>query len=164
MRIREATEADARALARIHVDAWRETYAGILPQASLDALSLEEHEARWRGWLAVPTTSVHVAEMDRAPVGFSSAGPALHDAPAGYDAEIYEIYVLRRAQGRKFGRALFDASREATGGRALVVWALERNPWRAFYDRLDGRVVARRETEVGGESFSELAYGWPVAL
>lgn len=160
MRLRTAGIDDAAALARVHVQAWRETYAGILPQAHLDALSVAEHEERWRGWLSIPTTAVHVAERDGEVVGFTSAGPAFEGAPAGYEAEIYAIYVLRKAQGEGLGRRLFDASREATGGRALVVWALERNPWRRFYEKLGGRVVATRETTIDGETLTEVAYGW----
>jgi len=40
--IREATIDDATAIARVHIDAWRTTYATIVPNAHLAALSYDE--------------------------------------------------------------------------------------------------------------------------
>jgi hypothetical protein len=42
MIIRDASPADAAAIARVRVDAWRETYRGIVPEAFLDGLSYEQ--------------------------------------------------------------------------------------------------------------------------
>ena len=39
MRIRAAKPADAGSLARVHVDSWRSTYTGILPDEFLAGLS-----------------------------------------------------------------------------------------------------------------------------
>jgi hypothetical protein len=43
--IRVATPDDAPALAVMHVDSWRETYAGILPDKILSSLSIDGHVA-----------------------------------------------------------------------------------------------------------------------
>ncbi len=44
MRIREARLEDASAIARVHIDAWRETYQGIIPDTYLAQLSYETDE------------------------------------------------------------------------------------------------------------------------
>ncbi|MCY4370896.1 MAG: hypothetical protein OXF41_16100 [bacterium] len=54
MRIREATEADIPSLARVHVDSWRSTYAGIVPDEYLSGLSYRDRESFWE---AVLTTA-----------------------------------------------------------------------------------------------------------
>jgi NADH:ubiquinone oxidoreductase subunit D len=41
-----------------------------------------------------------------------------------------------------------------------VVWALEKNPWCAFYERLGGKRVAQKMIEIGGAPLSDIAYGW----
>lgn len=143
------------------MDGWRATYVGIVPQAVLDGLSIEDQARDWRGWLAMPTTTAHVALDDDRIVGFAAAGPAHDGAPPGHDAEIYAIYLDKDQQGKGTGRALFDACRLWTGGRALVVWVLEKNaPARAFYERLGGRVVGQKQSEIGGVVLDEAAYGW----
>ena len=43
--IRPATLEDAPAIARVHVDTWRTTYAGIVPDEHLAKLSYERSQA-----------------------------------------------------------------------------------------------------------------------
>ena len=47
MQIRRARPDDAAAIARVHVESWRSTYAGLLPERLLLKLSNAQHEARW---------------------------------------------------------------------------------------------------------------------
>src|SRR5687767_3602644 len=42
MKIRPALPSDARAIADVHVRTWQSTYRGIVPDAYLDALSVDE--------------------------------------------------------------------------------------------------------------------------
>ncbi len=50
--LRWATEADARAVAIVHVDSWRAAYAGLIPSEVLAALSVEQRTAGWTRWIA----------------------------------------------------------------------------------------------------------------
>lgn len=43
---------DARAIAAVHIASWRAAYRGLLPDAALDALTLDGREGDWRRWLA----------------------------------------------------------------------------------------------------------------
>jgi hypothetical protein len=45
--IRPARAGDTEAIARVRVDSWRETYRGMIPQAYLDAMKLEQSRALW---------------------------------------------------------------------------------------------------------------------
>ena len=54
------------------------------------------------------------------------------------------------------------ARRLAEAGHAnLHLWALELNPFRRFFPKLGGAVVARGEWKVGDVLVLEMAYAWP---
>ena len=75
--IREAVVADAGPIARAHVDSWRTTYPGIVPDDHLASLDVKEREDRWRVILeAVSHDFTYVAESQEGEiVGFASGGP-----------------------------------------------------------------------------------------
>src|SRR3989344_1164922 len=72
-----AGPADAEALARVHVAAWRETYRGLLPDAYLARMSEPSHARRFARALLHPgPDDVTLAAADRAGiVGYAQAGP-----------------------------------------------------------------------------------------
>ena len=75
--IRSATPADARPIAEVHVRTWQEAYRGIVPDAVLDALDVDERERSWNKWIGTPPEGVEtfVADEDGAVVGFVNIGP-----------------------------------------------------------------------------------------
>jgi len=159
--IRRARPSDAAALARVQVDSWRETYRGMLPENHLAALSYAGHERLWRRTLAGPSATF-LAVIGGQIVGLASGGRCRsHQAFSG---ELHLLYVLRSAQGRGAGRALFDAVHYAlavAGLPDLVVWVLAANrPARAFYEHLGLRPVGEGSSLLGGVRLKEVAYGW----
>ena len=77
--VRPARLADSERIGEIHVAAWRETYAGLMPPARLAALNVAERAAMWRHQLASGTArGIAVAEQDGAIVGFASCAKAAH--------------------------------------------------------------------------------------
>ena len=158
MIIRKATAGDAAAIARVHVDTWRTTYKGILPDDYLAKLSYESYQQMWERSLSNPnpTCVAYVAEhKSNGIVGFASGG-AERQGDFKYKAELYGIYVLAEHQRRGIGTMLIQA---VTGELAehgfvnIVLWALEANhPARAFYEALGGRQVCTRQGKV--------AYAW----
>lgn len=162
--IRPATAADAREIAEVQVETWRFAYAGIVPQPFLDALDISEQAAKWEQWLGCGTP-VFVAKITDSVCGFISGGALRDGVNLGqkYDSEIYTLYVAPGVQGRGAGRQLMRALAERfvkDGFRRPVVWALEENPWCAFYERLGGRRVAQKMIEIGGKQLSDIAYTW----
>ena len=82
IRIREACPTDAGAIARVHVDTWRTTYAGILSAEFLAGLSYAGREQMWKQALTAdrPATCMLVANMDEGDiVSAQSAEPHLED-------------------------------------------------------------------------------------
>lgn len=164
--IRPATVEDAKAIARVHVDSWRSTYAGMLPEKMLLKLSSARHESLW--WRHVlgrfrHKHIVYVAEHETdGVIGFGSAGASRNrDLP--YRGEIYALYLLDPYHGAGIGKALMGAlSSEiaAKRGPSMVVWVLSTNPSRFFYEAIGGRRVATRKDRMGGVEIEETAYGW----
>ena len=164
--VRRATAADISEIAQVYVDTWRSTYRGIVPKDYLDALDPVERAGKWEEELSRDDAYVFVAENEGVICGFISGGilrDGIDVAAQNYDAEIYTLYVLAAAQGRGAGRQLMRAlahSVAQAGLHQLVVWALEKNPWRRFYERLGGKRVAQKMIEIGGAQLSDIAYGW----
>jgi len=164
MRIRDATPADARAIASIHIDVWRTTYRGHFPDALLDGLELERWTAQRERRLreAAPDEVTLVAERGTEVVGFAMAGPARDTDPAM--GEVYAIYVRDAAQRAGAGRALLsEAARrlDAFGLRGLLIWVLRENAkGRSFYERMGGRAERERPYEIAGATITETGYVW----
>lgn len=169
MVVRAAGCGDAAAVARIHVDAWRATYRGLVPDAYLAALSYARREEWWRGilcdgGLAVRRQCAFVADEPGGEVaGFAHGGLATGDEP-DFQGELYSLYLLPTAQRRGTGRALLTAVMArlaADGVTSLLAWVLAENqPARRFYEALGGVPVRSRTIEIGGAMLAEVAYGW----
>ncbi|NJK45103.1 MAG: GNAT family N-acetyltransferase [Pleurocapsa sp. SU_196_0] len=143
MNIRRATLEDAPALARVHVQSWLETYAGLLPQGVLDSITVESREQQWEQTFA-RANDVLIVELGDTVVGFASVGQPRDE---GVDVELFTLYLLKAHQGKGWGRALWDAALEAARSRSaktLGLWVLESNPTRVFTNTKAGRSVNAR--------------------
>lgn len=168
MLIRAAEPEDAAAIAHVHVDSWRTTYRGLLPDSVLTAQSVEHRAAMWRRAAAAAQAGesrscVLVAQdLTDGIVGFASAGPA-RDETSGFDSELYAIYLLERHQGRGIGRRLAERAVELLlerGATSMRVWVLAGNPAQAFYERLGGERVGEKTVTMADQDFDEIAYAW----
>lgn len=167
VKIRPARPSDAPAIAKVHVETWRATYAGLVPDAYLVGMSEEGQTFVWRKLLArgAGSESVLVAEAPRGGpvVGFGSYGRA---RPSGlpYGGEIYTLYVAVDWQSQGIGRrllaGLFGSLVEAEVPGAFL-WVLSGNPTRFFYEAMGGSRAATRQESFAGTLLDETAYAWP---
>ena len=162
-RIRAAIPKDAGPMARVHVDSWRTSYAGIVPDDHLAQLSYRGRELTWVDILSGDHGNF-VAETDTGEVvGFAGGGPERDGDPV-YCGELYGLYLLREFQRRGIGRSLVSvvAERLLTDGfSSMLLWVLEDNhPARRFYGSLGGKPVGCKTVTIGGANLVELAYGW----
>ena len=163
--IRKAAAGDANVIARIYVDTWRDTYAGIIPDQILLRMSHRRQSAAWSVGFGKRRNGhmVMVAEDSRAGVvGFGSCGRARYlNLP--YDGEVHTLYVLADYQGQGIGKKLlgelFGALLER-GSRSALIWVLAGNPARFFYQAMGGTWVAVRTERLGCASLPAMAYGW----
>jgi len=163
--LREATRADARAIAEIHVAAWRAAYRDLMPQSYLDSLSVEERAPMWEKTIAQPGPArLALAALDGELAGFCLYGPT-RDRVAGPEvAEIYAVNVHPTRWRQGAGRLLCaHALREAASREhsAMTLWVMSGNGRaRRFYQHLgfaaDG--AARTNTQLIGSPFDEVRY------
>jgi GNAT superfamily N-acetyltransferase len=175
MRIRDATLNEAWAIARVHVDSWRTTYRGLLPEAVLDRLSYEQRAEVWHQRLTNvdPDLYALVVEDGGQIVGVISGGRNRSGDPA-YEGTVSILYLLESHQGRGLGRQLMRAAAERLAQRdirSLQLWVQMGNPATQFYERLGGRYLRSQPFDwttlpwvvSTGEPLvvTELEYGWP---
>ena len=159
--VRRAVEADAPAIAHIHVQSWRETYTGLISPEFLDRATNEtarrRREDSWRATLSKHLEDVFVTEQGGEVVAFASVGPA-RDHP-GYGSELMTLYSLRRVQGQGIGKGLLHAVMgqvQVEGGDNLALWVLAANPTRQWYAAQGAREAGEK---VDGE-LTEVRMVW----
>ncbi len=164
--IRSATFADAPAIARVHVDSWRSTYRGIVPDSVLDTLGYDARAEVWRREIEDTTSSKFVLVADTPNnqiAGFVSAGPERTGEYPDFTGEIYAIYVADDWHGYGVGRAMMSQAAQnllKQGHKTMLIWALTENPACAFYRYLGGIPIARQTITAGHKTLEETAFGW----
>lgn len=163
--IRAAHTTDALAIARVQVDNWRTTYAGIVAAGYLANLSYEQQGKFWGHIISTAggATAVYVAETDAGEVvGLAASGPERIGNEI-YQGELYAIYLLeayqRHGVGQQLTRAVVNGLLQH-GLSSMLVWVLADNPSRAIYEALGGQYVAEQQITIGSAQLTEVAYGW----
>jgi len=163
--VRAATRDDAAAIAAVHRESWRTTYAGILPLDVIAVQAGRKTEAVWQRRLEAtgPAQATFVAERAGTVVGFANCGDARHQME-GIEAEVYALYVLQDHQRHGAGRALVRACARHFVLQAqfgFYLWVLKANRARLFYEALGGVEMGEKVERVGRlHSFAQVAYGW----
>jgi ribosomal protein S18 acetylase RimI-like enzyme len=172
--VRRAQLDDAQSIAVVHVAAYRETYANLLPAHMIDGFSVERRANAWHqvigNSLSNGNSAVFVAcNAEKAMVGFGSCSQQRdeHLAEMGFNGEFQALYVLGPAQGHGVGRKLmvemarYLTSRSFSSGSC---WVLRDNTGATrFYETLGGQFVTSRVQRLGVPVIErvEIAYGWP---
>jgi GNAT superfamily N-acetyltransferase len=164
-RIRPGTAGDIPAIARAYAQSWKSTYEGIAPPAFVEGLT-EKAAAEIFSQSLLPNSfsySLYVAEVEGQIVGFCDGGKERSDPSQGV-GELYAIYLLKEFQGRGIGRELFKAAASnlrRSGLKPLIVWVLEKSPYRKFYETLGGKILPGvKALDAAGEKISLVCYGW----
>lgn len=159
--LRDATGADAAAIAALHVASWRDAYRGIFSDALLDGALAVEMAAKWPGQLAgLPEAGVVlVAERGGAALGFVAVWQ--RDDLAYID----NLHVAPDARGAGLGPALLAeaaARMRARGCTAAALHVFARNAGAIrFYGRLGALIGPEEPVEVFGETVVERRCDWP---
>jgi GNAT superfamily N-acetyltransferase len=169
--IRPAAAGDEKTLAHLHVQGWRDSYAGLIDQSYLDGLDETERAEKWAQWLKDSHGPVLIAFDEKGKAGgFANFGKLRTPLPGQsairplYTGELYAIYILAPYWRRGLGRVLMKHTAEGLAAmkhRSMCLWVLEGNE-RAinFYKALGGQRCGRKQIEIGGRQRTELCFGW----
>lgn len=138
--VRDAVVGDAEGIVRVHVDSWRETYAGLLDERFFSADVFERRVNFWTRYVALyPRPGrLAVASRESVIVGFANTGLSIGpDAEHGFTLArawtLFSLYLLAEDQGTGSGQALLDA---VVGLDPAQLWVLQGNGRAtAFYQR-----------------------------
>jgi ribosomal protein S18 acetylase RimI-like enzyme len=162
--IRSAENRDSAAIACIHVEAWRDAYADLMPANYLAQLDPKIEAARWARSLGIGQNDrTLVAEVEGKVVGYASIGAARGHAPGA--GEIYALYVETDWREQGIGRAIVETAFTRFRQRGLTtafIWCLEGNTAaRGFYLRCAGKLLGERRLEsVRGISLPVVGFRW----
>lgn len=162
MKIREANIADVDGIAYVHVNSWKTTYKGLVPDDFLDKLSVDRRKKQWAQSIESSQVIFVAEDMDGKIVGFASGG-ACRESELSYDGELYAIYILKENQGNGIGKGLIKSIADQLSQKqhkSMMAWALEGNPAIQFYEKLGGKIFSSKEVTIGGEILQEVALGW----
>lgn len=164
IKIRPARPGDVFEIANVHVNSWRETYRGLLPESYLSKLNFRKKIDAWQNVITQKEKfSVFVAEDRVGVIGFATFESA-RDVDWEGIGEVSSIYLLQRFKSRGIGRELLKA-----GMRDLIrrdfeqayCWVLEGNPTIGFYERTGATFTGvYKNDEIEGHKIKELAYVW----
>ncbi|NJP36784.1 GNAT family N-acetyltransferase [Alkalicoccus luteus] len=164
MIIRQAQPEDAGGIAAVHVDSWRETYRGVVPDSYLDRMSKAEREQRWKE----KTSSVIVAEIKGKIVGFVHHGPEHSGSWKGFDGEIYALYIREQHHRQGVGSKLFKAALHELGllgfNAAVCCVLTENYQARRFYEKTGGKLLGEDTFLIDGVQMHEQIFGWHSLL
>ena len=154
--VRAATPGDARAMAGVHVRAWRAAYRGILPPQLLAERSVDMRERSWReaigpGDRGGVTLVSEADEPGRPLAGFCAlALPGRDDDAGERTAEVRAAYVDPARWQSGIGRSLLGSalgSLEPGAWDDVTLWVFLRNAQaRAFFARSGFRLDGARMT------------------
>lgn len=170
--IRPAVVADAPGIARVHVLSWQAAYAGLLPAAVLDGLSVERRAAGWGRSLRDPSPRRHVLVategggsdgQDAVTVGIAEVGAAADADSDATTGELRVLYLLPDRWRRGLGRRLQDAALDALRGEGFTratLWVLRTNSRAQAFYRATGWSPddAARQEEFRGAVLDEVRF------
>jgi GrpB-like predicted nucleotidyltransferase (UPF0157 family)/ribosomal protein S18 acetylase RimI-like enzyme len=167
--VRPVSVGDEIGAASVHIHSWRETYAGVIDDAALDALPIKfvERVERWRKIVNESSSASDkktiVAVRDGDIVGFASVGVDRDGIFEGA-GELWSLYLLRACQRKQIGYLLLCEGMKflrENGYRSAYAWVLAGNPTMAFYRRSGAVDTGKRKTvEIGRKQYEEHAMRW----
>ncbi len=163
MHIRPAANADVPAMARIYVETWKATYRGILPNAYLDSMKVGETATELGREMQGAGVSTFVAQSHQGQVAGLITGGIDRRRDIIYGGEIFSLYVRPTFQRQGVGLKLVNRLVERMNRLdifALKVQVLKANPYRRFYEKHNGVLLACGRIRFADSDLAACTYGW----
>ena len=161
--IQLARSGDAAEIARVHIEAWRETYRGYVPAQALDGLSVVQRAEVWAGVISHSPGTVAVIKTEEGIAGFVSVRTSSDADAALGTGELLAIHVAPIHWRQGYGSALMNwayATAHQQGWKKMALWVFKENfRARSFYEALHWELDGKhRSDSFGDEDLSEVRY------
>ncbi len=169
MHIRNATRMDAHHIARIHIDAWRSGYKGIMPDEYLQSLSVAEKARQWDEAISTKGPAINLVIVRHGVIsGFCVYGPARDDdLPKKNAGELIALNIAPDCWGKGLGTALtryvIESAHSIHNGQwhSLYLWVLRENARaKKLYESMGFSIEGREksDTKLTGHELYEIRY------
>lgn len=146
---------DARQIAEIIVEDWKNAYRGIIDNDFLDSMGVEERYQRELQRYQI----YKVAAVDEKIMGLTWNEIADNEDS---DCEIIALYVRYEERKSGIGRALFLDSVEefkSQGKKRMIIWCLKENyEARKFYEKMGGAQFKTGTHKWGNRDYDMVSY------
>jgi ribosomal protein S18 acetylase RimI-like enzyme len=153
---------EAEAMAALHVQCWREAYAGFLPSELMSTFSTERRLPMWQVAIPHPERFVLSAYDEAKPIGFVISGATDEKHIENQDGHLWAIYIEGQYHRKGIGRELIAAAAAdwlAKGGKSITLGVLAENTdARMFYEKLGARLVKTSTYDWEGHKLADAIY------
>ena len=158
--IRHPEKEDVRQIAEILVEDWQKAYRGIMDDAFLDSMNVDQ-----RYEIEVKRYEKYIVAADGNEIQGYAWLEATDEEPA--DCEVIALYVRYAKRGNGIGKLLMqyavDHFRE-TGKKKMIVWCLKENhESRKFYEKVGGKEFRTGSHHWGGKEYEMISYLYDLA-
>lgn len=158
-----ATFSHCAGIAHVQITSYLTAYKSFIPLPFYDEMAETEQTQDWHDLLDDPGHEpLYVALNGDEVVGYALG----KTQPEGFSSELGELdamHVLRDYQRHGIGSKLFATvanEMKQRGKTGMLLWTLEGNPVRAFYERLGGVLAGEKSYDVDDIKVIEVAYRW----
>ena len=161
--IRKANNSDLDGIIKVHVETWKTAYKGVVPDKYIEGFITRTQDQRWQNQLKnmIKENIFFIAENNESEIVGFAIGGLERGKNLNYEGELMGIYILKEYQRRGLGKSLTKKIVEELIEmkiNTMLLWVLENNPYRVFYDTLGGKVVDKKEDE--NLKLPVVAYGY----
>ena len=163
IKIRNATLEDIESVAKLHVDSWHETYAGIISQDYLDNMknNLEKRIQRMKNEFNLRT--MIVVTLNDEIVGFSEfVFSNEFSKDLDIDCELCGLYIKNGYKHLGLGSIVFEYVTnlfKEQNKKKMGLWCVKENePAISFYKKKGGEFTKEKMFTIADKEYSEIAF------
>ena len=159
--IRPATDQDARSIAQVHLDSWRQAYTGIIPDDYLATLNIVDREKHWAQNLKSPEQTTLIALANNRAIGFATLAPCGDEDLPASEKQLTALYLDPESWGRGVAKELMYRIFEAAGPTCSVsLWVISDNERAQHFYRRHGFTAdgAKKQASYGQASLTLIRY------
>ena len=160
---RVATIDDAQVISQIKADTWRQSFTGIVNQATLDRITSDTYLEGIANRLPDPDSTTIVAATEQRVVAFCTLCRSRFDSDTAV-GEVHSLFVAPGFQKSGCGSELLNLALARLEDRkfsSAVVWTFSKNHGAIRYYEKSGAVQFRTKvTTIDGHDYEETCLKW----